>query len=280
MIETKDLELVVEHHVQGELVTNAKKLREFVLDRVKDYTPDNYVGKVAEAKADRTVLNKAAKELNDKRLELERRFMEPFQEFKSIIGETVTAIKDASYKVGVVINEVEQRERDERKAAIQAAYDESGFTLVPLDRIMDQRWLNKSTSTTNWRGELRDAIEKVTTDLESLTGIGEDEETVKALYLDTLDIGRALQHGRQLRERREALARVEAERQQAPPPVVEGETVVDSQEPRTPEPMQSPVEEEVYTFVIEVSGTQAQMSALRRFIDENGITYRKLEVSA
>lgn len=115
MIDTRDLDLVVERQIPGELVTNAEKIRAFVEERVKDYSADNYVGRVTEAKTDRAALNRAAKELNDKRLELERRFMAPFQEFKGIITETVGTIRAASNTVGGVIAEVEQRERDERR---------------------------------------------------------------------------------------------------------------------------------------------------------------------
>lgn len=43
------------------------------------------------------------------------------------------------------------------------------------------------------------------------------------------------------------------------------------------EPQSDEVAETIHTFTIVVSGTHAQMVALRRFIDANGITYRKLD---
>lgn len=277
MIETKDLELVVNEHVQGKLLTNAKHIRDFVAERVKDYSPEKYVGKVPEAKQDRATLNAAAKDLNSKRLDLERQFMEPFAEFKSVITETVNEIKTASSKIGDVIGEVEQRERDERLAEIRAAYDESGFTLVLLERILDQRWLNKSTSTKKWKEELSAAIEKINTDLESLSGIGEDEETVKAFYLDTLDIGRALQHERQLRERREALAEQKRKAQEVGAPQ-------DAPDPE-PEPTEAPAaaapteeapKAEILSIDLRLHGTKDQLTALRQYIDESKIRYEKL----
>jgi hypothetical protein len=204
MIETKDLELVVTERIEGSLLTNALQIRDFVVERVRDYSPDKYVGKVKEAKDDRAVLNKAAKELNAKRLELERQFMAPFQEFKDVISETVSAIKDASDKIGTIITQVEEQERRERRDEIEAAYVDSGFTLVSLGRLLDQTWLNKSTSTKKWREELAAKIEKIESDLVSLDSI-EDAEEAKAFYLETLDIGRALQHAQSIKENREAL---------------------------------------------------------------------------
>lgn len=273
MIETKDLQLVVERQVEGELLTNAVKIREFVLDRVKDYTPENYVGKVKEAKDDRAELNKAAKELNDKRIELERQFMVPFMEFKAVIGETVTAIKEASGKVGEVITEVEEQERQATRDAIAAAFAETGFDLVPLERIMDSRWLNKSTSEKKWREELSEKIERIRSDLESLDSV-EYAEDAKAFYLDTLDIGRALQHAQQLKQRREALQRA-AEAVDTPDPEPEEKPAETRTEP-TAEPVADDPDDETFRFVIEVTGTREQLAALRSFIDDNGITYRKL----
>lgn len=279
MIETKDLQLVVERQVEGELLTNAVKIRDFVLERVKDYTPENYVGKVKEAKDDRAELNKAAKELNDKRIELERQFMAPFMEFKAVIGETVTAIKDASGKVGEVISEVEQQEREQIRAAIQAAYEESGFDLVPLERIMDQRWLNKSTSEKKWRAELAEKIRRIENDLASLGSV-EFSDDARAFYLDTLDIGQALQHAQKLKQQREALQ--EQERRDAER-AKESQQTAHEPEPDAPtedaQPFNDsePDPEERYTFVIEITGTREQLAALRQCIDENGIEYRKVD---
>lgn len=283
MIETKDLELVVNEHVQGKLLTNAKHIREFVTERIRDYSPEKYVGKVPEAKQDRATLNAAAKELNSKRLELERQFMEPFSEFKSVITETVNEIKAASSKIGDVIGEVEQRERDERLAEIRAAYEESGFTLLPLERILDQRWLNKSTSTKKWKEELTAAIEKINTDLESLSGIGEDEETVKAFYLDTLDIGRALQHERQLRERREALkSAAEAAASKPAPgeapqeePEIQAADVAPAEASYLPPEIEAP-KAEILSIDLRLHGTKDQLTALRQYIDQAQIRYEKL----
>lgn len=261
-IETTDLQLIVETHDAGALVTNAERIRAFALERIQDYTPEQYAERIPEAKADRAELNKAAKTLNDERLRLEREHMKPFEEFKGIVTETVKAIKDASSAIDDVVKQVEQQEKDERRAEIEAEFASHEFGLVPLDQIFDQRWLNKSTSRVKWAGELSAAITKIKTDLEALDGI-EDEADAKACYLDTLDIGRALQHAKDLKARREAVAP-----SHAPEPVEENPV------PAAPET--DPVEEpELMTITLTFTGTRAQLKALRTFIDSNGIAYQK-----
>nr|BDD44996.1 hypothetical protein 15 [Spirochaetaceae bacterium] len=284
MIETKDLELVVSERIEGKLLTNAMQIRDFVAERVKDYSPEKYAGKVKEAKDDRAVLNKAAKELNDRRIELEREFMAPFKEFKDVIGETVKAIQDASSKIGTVITEVEEQERKARRDEIETAYVESEFTLVSLGRLFDHTWLNKSTSTKKWKAELAAKIEKIQSDLASLDSV-EDAEEAKAFYLETLDIGQALQHAQVLKDRRDALQsqqNTESVADTQVPEATEPEPITATAEPyvRPAEtaPAPQPVKEGMqHTVTLELYGTRDQLAALRRYIDEQGITYRKVE---
>lgn len=271
MIETKDLELVVQEHVQGKLLTNAMQIREFVQERVKDYSPDKYKGKVNEAKDDRATLNKAAKELNGKRIELEREFMKPFQDFKEVISDTVKTIKDASSQLDAVISEVEEQERQERREEIEAEYNATGFTLVPFEKLLESWWLNKTTSTKKWKEALHEKIAKISGDLESLEAV-EYRDDARAFYLETLDIGRALQHAQTLKQRRDA---IKASEQKAPAP--------DPAPTPEPEPaVAKPEEEPEYrepaadSVTLKLYGTRDQLVELRRYIDKLGITYEKL----
>ncbi|MEX2444477.1 MAG: DUF1351 domain-containing protein [Alkalispirochaeta sp.] len=276
MIETKDLELKVQEQTQGSLLTNALQIRDFVTQRVQDYSPEKYAGNVKEAKDDRAVLNKAAKDLNTRRLELEREFMAPFQEFKDVIAETVNVIREASNKIGDVVSEVEEQERQERLAEIRAEYDASGFTLVPLEKLMDSKWLNKSTSRKRWQEELAEAIEHIQADLASLESV-EYRDDAKALYLDTLDIGKALQHAQELTARREALKTA----QPAPVPAdaVKLEPSSDTQAKTEPEPgKEVAAGAALHTVALEFRGTREQLTALREYIDKQGIQYRKIPV--
>ena len=101
MLESKDLELQSRLTI-GTLESNAEAIRKVVLKHLEDYTPENYIGRADEAKADKALLNKAEKALNTKRLELEREYMEPFNKFKITITETCTAfVKPPSAVPGI-----------------------------------------------------------------------------------------------------------------------------------------------------------------------------------
>lgn len=215
MIDTKDLTLVVKEQKLGALITNALDIKSFVEARLVDYVPENYIDKSDEAKKDRAELNKASKELNAKRLELEKEFMRPFDELKAIIKETTKAIDGASAKLDEIVKGEEEREKALKRDNIELYFSSKKFTLLSLDRLFDQRWLNKTVKLAEVKKEIDAAIEKIYADVKTLEAL-EDADVLKQLYLDTLDIGAALRKGQELadyRKRLEVEAKERAERE-------------------------------------------------------------------
>ncbi|WP_415749110.1 DUF1351 domain-containing protein, partial [Treponema peruense] len=139
MLESKDLELQSRLTI-GTLESNAEAIRQVVLTHLKDYTPENYIGRADEAKAD--------KALNSKRLELEREYMEPFNKFKITITETCKAIKAASAGLDEIVKAEEERERGEKWEKIEDYWNKTGFSLfdiTDLAKITDiKKWTNKT----------------------------------------------------------------------------------------------------------------------------------------
>lgn len=286
MIETKDLALVVKEQKLGELVTNAKEIKAFVEARLIDYTPANYVGKADEAKKDRAELNKASKDLNDKRKELEKDFMRPFDEFKAIIKDTTDAINNASGKLDEIVKAEEEREKSLKRENIDLYWAGKKFSLVSLDRVFDQKWLNKTTKLSDVRAEIDSRIEAIYADVKTLDEM-EDADVLKQLYLDTLDIGSALRKGQELKEYRRRLAEEAKERaeREARDQIRKQETEINEEQTRptdtenlAAEALGKPVEsdpEMVYT--LRFFARKSVLLALRKYMTENGIQYEKLE---
>ena len=102
-IQERDLELVVSEKTLGSLTTNAKQIRDIVMANLPKYDISNYTDdNIDQAKRDKASLNKAAKDLNSKRLEIEKEFMKPFGEFKEVVNETVKLIGECSAKIDTV----------------------------------------------------------------------------------------------------------------------------------------------------------------------------------
>lgn len=287
MIKSKDLELTIEKQVPGELITNALKIKEFVEERIKDYTPEKYYDDPEAAKKDRAILNGASKELNNRRLSLEREFMRPFDEFKSIIKDTTNAIDRAAAKLDEVVKAVEETQRNEKRRDIEAIFEKKGFELVPLEKIFDPKWLNKGTKIKDIEKELDGKIAKIYSDIKVIEALPSDVVEVKAQYLDTLDIGSALETAQRLKANRERLAeeeRTRADREHfAKIETQKEELSVEAEREGKQEHIidmaaealgveRDPIIEYTLTF----RGTKAQLVALKKYMISLGIEYEKV----
>lgn len=110
-------------------------------DRV--YTADMIGG----AKADRAGLNKLADAIAAKRREVKAWYLEPFQAFENQCKEVEGMIAEASGEIDAQVKAFEAAEKDAKRAALAAYYDETAGELremVPVTAIFNPKWLNKS----------------------------------------------------------------------------------------------------------------------------------------
>lgn len=279
MIEPKDLVLTVERQVPGELVTNALKIKAFVEERLKDFEPGKYLD-IDQAKKDRAVLNAASKELNSKRLELERQFMAPFEEFKKIIKDTTGLIDEASRKIDAIVKAAEDEERHKKMEEIEKIYADIGIDVVPLAKIFDQRWLNKTKKLAEIATEIADRKQKILSEIKVINSLP-DKDEVLAYYLDTLDIGSAMDLANRLKDNRERAKALEQERQNAAEQK-QAEAVKPDQQEAVAQKREAIENEqnavlEYVEYTLRLRGTKSALKELRACIDRLGITYEKVE---
>ena len=112
----KTFELVVSEKSLGTLTTNALQIKEKVLEILPKYDIANYnEGNIDQAKKDKALLNSSSKFLNEKRIELEKEWLKPFNEFKDIITETNSLIKECTAKIDSVVKESENKEKEYKR---------------------------------------------------------------------------------------------------------------------------------------------------------------------
>lgn len=217
-LRAEQLELVVSEKTIGSLTTNAKEIRELVKSALPKYDISNYSSDdIAKAKADKALLNKAQKTLNDKRIAFEKEFMAPFGEFKKVVTETCNLIKDAVSKIDTVIKEDEQRSRDEKKASIEALPEIQEFEALGLSiqTIWNGKWLNKTTSLKSISTEIAEKTKAVKTDLETLKSFAEDYDVLVVRYKESLNLNDTVAYANQLKAQREATKAAEAAKEEA-----------------------------------------------------------------
>lgn len=275
----KDLALDVRELTLGTLTTNALQLRDHVAATLERYTPENYSeDNVEQAKSDRAILNKAAKELNDRRIQIEREWNAPLQEFKGIVGDTVKMITYGSAKIDSVIKGVESKAKAEKRAAIEEIWEKKGITILPLSKLWDERWLNKTKRLPAVEKEIVEKIVKIEADLNTLAAVDtEDGDVLRAYYLDCLDLQRTLAYSSTLKANRQLLQEEQARRQaEAKAQATRAAYVAPTAEP-APTTCEAPeaVIHEVLERTMVVRGTREQLIALAEFMNAEGIWFKK-----
>ena len=295
----KQLELTVQNFTLGTLVTDAERIKTAVSEGISRYSIENYNSdNIDGAKKDKALLNKAAKTLNDKRIELEKQFMSPFLTVKNTIAETCELIKTASNAIDMVVKESDVIEKADKRKTIEALYSAIESPILALERVFDDRWLNKSVSIKMVYAELKVKFDSILSDLGTIESMEEmgfeksDTEGAKAVYFRNLKLTEAMEHLKIVKSSREAekqrqerIQQQEAEKQRLTE-VAQVETAkviapevmevieVKPQEP-TPTVVINP---EVLTRAFKVTATKDAIIALGDFMNERGICFEKIEI--
>lgn len=182
-------------------------------DRV--YTADMVGG----AKADRAGLNKLAEAIAAKRREVKAWYLEPFQAFENQCKEVEGMIAEASGEIDAQVKAFEAAEKDAKRAALAAYYDETAGELremVPVTAIFNPKWLNKSYRLESAKLEIDATVQRIRDSLETIrTSCGADVAACMDVYLhEGLDLSAAIRKHQQLEKVRAAEAQRAAQQEQ------------------------------------------------------------------
>lgn len=291
--ETKEVALIERDTTKGVLVTNIDELEEFVASKLVEYTPANYRGDSDAAKKDRATLNTSKKTVSAKRIEIIKKAMARFKidDFETRCKKVEKYIDTAALALDAIVKVKEEEEKRVKRTQIEEYWKCQNFDLVSLDKIFDQKWLNKTVKNKDIYEEIEKKIAGIYTDIKTLESLGIDADSLsilKPFYLETLDIGRAVQQWNTIKENRERLAREEADRKEreeakakreAQEELAHEEIAAQESEPMAEIAAQAmgvkfeadPEE----TFTCTFTGKRSDLFALRQYMIDHGITYTK-----
>lgn len=286
----------------GTLTSNAKELRAKIDSELLNYSIERYMDKPDAAKADKAFLNKVKDSVAEKRKEVMKQWNKPLDEFLDEMKAVEKSVQEASDKLNAIVKEAEAKEKEKKRAEIESYWRLLEFKLVPLERLFNPKWLNKTFSMTDVMKEVEEKIERITGELATVKSLqDENSETLQAFYLETLDLNATLQKGQTLKANRAAL-KAEEERKKAEEEArkvaaeqaektaafslnsaenVKNDADFAENTQKTPQFSEKNANFEektlLRTFRLEVTGTEKQLWDLRRFIDANGIKFINLD---
>lgn len=256
---------------------NYEAVKQWVEDGLATYKGRVYTeSDILQAKKDRATLNKLASAIDTKRKEMKAVYLTPYAEFEAQTKELAAMVKAASDEISAQVKAYDACKKAEKLDAIQGHYEVAFYDLaelVPYERIHNERWLNVTYSMDTIKKEISDKAENIRAALTSIDALGLEWDValgVKQEYLRSFDLAAALREKERIMQARERL-----KAKSAPPIEVKAEPPK-----KIPEeaPMQATPEQSVNVIDFRVWATNAQLDALKSFLNANGIKYGPVPV--
>jgi len=321
----EELSLVISNPTENQLPKKIDWNKDEITAAVKSIT-EQYKGlqytedDMKSAKEDRARLNAMKKAISDKRIQVKKLWNAPIEVFEAEVKEITVLIDEPIKMIDEQTSEYENRIKSEKKEALEGYFEglmtDSDFELN-FDRIFEARYLNKTVSLKAAKDDIKAKIEKIKSDLATLSTIDNEFISVgKDTYMRTLDMTEAVREMTRLtdikkKEREEAerkaqeeankKAQEEAAQAQKDEQKAEQENIASNTEPKeihqevptnihenNTMPQQANTEatqaqdpfqeaEKKYKTRFYVIGTMAQINGLRDYMKENGIQFGKVE---
>lgn len=287
------MELIVKNQTTQQIKPiewNVDEVKAWVTKMIEPFNNQLFTDQtIPEAKEARAKLNALSTRLTGWRIETTKEYLAPVDAFKKEVDEVKNLIDTASARIDVIVKDFQQREKDEKQAEIETLYNKL-FTeyksLIKLDMIFNQKWLNKAYSLANIEKELTATKDRIENDLVVLVTTFPDEPELldcKVEYFKTLNLGVTLS---EMNRRKAYKAHLEEEKKNPQPmqekqvQTVNNDFTSEEQQPKTVklglDGVCEPFTEKTYTLAFEITATKQQLAKLKQFFIEHNIDYKKI----
>lgn len=286
----------------GIIECNFEELKKELADHLEIYEnmPVSLENK-AERKKDLAMLRKVKKAVSDRRMEVKRQWLEPYNVFDTQVCELLGLIDRPVAVIDDQIKELESRERMKKLEEIKNLLGDMApeYTdWLTLEMIFDEKWLNATTSMKKVKEELASKILEIGNALIMLNmSVSEVKEEAIERYKSDLNLqsavmyinqyeaqrARILEAERKQMEREEEQRRereMERARQEARAQVAREQQAKEEAKKEVMDNIARPITDEVVknakvTAMYTISATDEQIVELEMAMDSLGITYER-----
>lgn len=223
----EELALVINQPNDGKFLQkigwNKSEIMDAVASITKQYEGLTYTDEqMAIAKKDRATLNSLKNAISNRRIEVKKALMAPYDAFEAEVKEVVALIDKPIAMIDKQTKAYEDKLKEDKKNELIDFFKENVGELdgmLTFDMIFNPKWLNKTASIKSCKEEITAAIKKIGTDLRAIETMIEEKYRpyAKDYYFRNLNMTAVLNEVGRLRsiDRRaeeEKAAREEAER--------------------------------------------------------------------
>lgn len=247
---------------------------------------------IADAKKDRANLNKLRTALDNKRKEVKKDCLSPYEDFEKKVKEILSLVDEPILAIDSQIKVFDEQKKAEKEQEISNYFvGEIGelADLLPFSKIWNPKWLNVGYKMDAISKEITEAIFKAKNDISIIKAMNlECEQQMLDKYLDTLDMSAAMAEKTRFEERQKQLKEYETQRKKAAqnppaepsqrvgnPPYIEAACREVEEPAQTQQNDKSQVTEELKTISVTLEDTTADFrQAMSVLCKQHGIKYR------
>jgi len=209
-----EMEMNVQEFTLPEAINfNYEELKAMIQERCDFYESAVYTeAEIKNAKADKAMLNKLKKALNDERIKREREYMQPFNDFKAKVNEIISIIDKPVLMIDSQVKAFEEKQKEAKKAEILAFYETlNAPEELNFELMFDSKWLNASANMKNIQEEITFGVDNFKANMDMLSKLPEFGFEAQQVYIRSLDLQTAISEANKLVE----MARLKAEKEKA-----------------------------------------------------------------
>lgn len=192
---------------------NHEEIKKEVSAKVSYYKDLVYTDEqIKDAKADRATLNKFVTALEDKRKEIKKQCLAPYESFERQMKEIVAIVQEPIALIDAQVKGYEEKQKQDKLEQVKALWDSMEHPAeLTFDKVFVDKFLNASTSMKLIENYFNDDIARFNRDMATIEKLPEYSFEAKQVYISTLSINQALDEAHRLSDVAKKKAEYEAE---------------------------------------------------------------------
>ena len=259
---------------------NKEEIMEEISNRMQYYSNIEVTEEtMKESKTDLANLRKFRDSFEEKRKELKKKFLKPYEDFEKEYKEIIELIDRPLNLINAQILKLEYDQKETKKKNIKLYYEKEAkdfVNLVPFERVFKDKWLNKTCSTKSIKEEIAEFIKTFKCGYETIKNLNQKyEKQIIDKFIQTFDLSLSLAEGKRLEQQENNKSILEQTYKQQKKDETKIENLNKLYGFQNKENLGQPQEPKKYVVTLQFTATCEQLKALKQFLVDNNIEFIK-----
>lgn len=181
------------------VIENFEEIKAMVQDKADHYKNMAYTEEqLPEAKKDKATLNKFVKAIEDRRKEVKKACMQPYESFETQIKELVAICNEPIKAIDEFVKAAEAEAKEAKQAEIEKLFAEIEHPgWLTLNQIFNPKWLNQTVKMSLVEDEIKSRLKATEGDIKTISTLECSFEAMEE-YKRSLSLADAIREGQRI----------------------------------------------------------------------------------